>query len=84
MNDISDLYINYLPSSSGSVTATGLSDSVDRQISHDKITGMLSLKPGTSADLRSAVRPSVRQIAGYDGVPITDAQHFRKASGRRK
>lgn len=80
MNDIFDLYVNYLLSSFGSVTATGLSDLVDRQISHDKITRMLSLKPKTSADLWSVVKPLVRQIASYDGVLIIDDSISEKPS----
>jgi len=73
MNDnISDLYVDYLLSSFGSVTATGLSDVVDGLISHDKITMMLSRKPGTSADLRSVAKPLIRQSENPDGVPITD------------
>ena len=37
-----DLYTDYLLSSSGQVTATGLSDLLEESITHDKITRMLS------------------------------------------
>jgi hypothetical protein len=85
MNDnLSDLYIDYLISSFGATTATGLSSMVGGSISHDKITRMLSRKPGTSADLWRAVRPPIRQSETADGVLITDAQYFGKASDRRK
>jgi len=72
MNDIFDLYVDYLLSSFGSVTATGLSDSVNGLISHDKITRMLYRKPKTSADLWSVVKPLIRQIEGNEGVLIID------------
>ena len=76
MNDIFDLYVDYLLSSFGRVTATGLSDVVNGLISHDKITRLLSRKPRTSADLWSVVKPLIRQIERMDGVLITDAQHI--------
>jgi hypothetical protein len=73
MNDnIFDLYVDYLLSSFGSVTATGLSGVVDGLISHDKITRLLSRKPETSADLWSVVKPLIRQIGSPDGVLIID------------
>ena len=85
MNDnLSDLYIDYLIGSFGAATATGLSSSVGGSISHDKITRMLPLKPGTSADPRRTVGPPIRQSETADGVPITDGQYFGKASDRRK
>ena len=81
MNDkISDLYVDYLPSSFGRVTATGLSDVVDGLISHDKITGLLSRDPKTSADLWSIVKPLIRQIESYDGVLIIDDSISEKPS----
>jgi len=73
MNDnISDLYVDYLLSSFGSVTATGLSDVVNGLISHDKITRLLSRKPRTSADLWHIVRPLIRQVENPEGVVIID------------
>ncbi len=73
MNDnLSDLYIDYLISSFGATTATGLSSLVGGSISHDKITRMLSLKPKTSADLWRTVRPLIRQSETADGVLIID------------
>jgi hypothetical protein len=81
MNDnIFDLYVDYLLSSFGSVTATGLSDVVDGLISHDKITRLLSRKPKTSADLWSVVKPLIRQIEGHDGVLIIDDSISEKPS----
>lgn len=73
MNDnLSDLYIDYLISSFGMTTATGLSSVVGGSISHDKISRLLSRKPKTSADLWSVVRPLIRQLETPDGVLIID------------
>jgi hypothetical protein len=79
MNDnLSDLYIDYIISSFGATTATGLSSSVGGSISHDRITRLLSRKPEASADLRCVVRPLIRQSETPDGVLITDAQYSEK------
>jgi hypothetical protein len=85
MNDnLSDLYIDYLISSFGQTTATGLSPLPGGSISHDRITRKLSEKWKTSAELWRVVRPLIRQSEKPDGVLITDAQYFGKASDRRK
>jgi hypothetical protein len=46
MNDfeLMDLYTDYLVSSFGSVTSAGLSKLLDEEISHDRISRMLSRK----------------------------------------
>jgi hypothetical protein len=81
MNDnLSDLYIDYLISSFGATTATGLSSMVGGSISHDKITRMLSRKPGTSADLWRVVSPLIRQSETADGVLIIDDSISEKPS----
>ena len=80
IDNIFDLYVDYLISSFGAVTATGLSDSVDRLISHDKITRMLSVKPKTSADLWFVVKPLIREIESPDGVLIIDDSISEKPS----
>ena len=46
-----DLYIDYLLSTFGSATATGLSAMLNGEISHDKITRLLSSQDVTSKDL---------------------------------
>ena len=46
-----DLYADYLISSFGPTTATGLSRLLQAHLSHDKITRFLSEKPYTSANL---------------------------------
>lgn len=81
MNDnIFDLYVDYLLSSFGSVTATGLSDLFNGLISHDKITRLLSRRPGTSADLWYVVKPLIRRIESNDGVLIIDDSISEKPS----
>ena len=73
MNDnIFDLYVDYLISSFGLTTATGLSAVLEKQISHDMITRMLSGREKTSADLWHTVRPLIRRIENPDGVLIID------------
>ncbi len=79
-DNIFDLYVVYLLSSFGSVTATGLSEPVDGLISHDKITRLMSSDPKTSADLRSIVKPLIRQIESYDGVLIINDSISEKPS----
>ena len=81
MNDnLSELYIDYLISSFGATTATGLSSLVGGSISHDRITRLLSRKPKTSADLWRVVRPLIRQSETPDGVLIIDDSISEKPS----
>ncbi len=67
-----DLYVDYLISSFGATTATGLSSLLDGEISHDKITRLLASPPQTSMDLWFGVKPQVRQIESETGVLIID------------
>ena len=67
-----DLYTDYLISSFGLVTATGLSTLLGESVSHDKITRFLAGKPHTAADLWRIVKRFVRQIQSADGVMIID------------
>lgn len=68
-----DLYSDYLISSFGQTTATGLSRLLDGQVSHDRITRFLSKQDYTSRDLWHLVKPKVRQIeSAQDGVIIFD------------
>ena len=60
MSEEMDLYTDYLLSSFGQVTATGLSNLLDGAVSYDKITRMLSGKDYSSQDLWRAVKPLVR------------------------
>lgn len=72
MRRLLDLYTDYLLSSFGQVTATGLSKVVDGSISHDKITRMLSENQYTSKDLWNEVKSIVRQVENDSGCLIFD------------
>ncbi len=79
-NDLLDLYSDYLISSFGATTATGLAAVLDGQLSHDKITRFLAGPQHTSADLWRIVKPYVRQVQSADGVLIIDDSIAEKPS----
>jgi hypothetical protein len=67
-----DLYTDYLISSFGPVTATGLSLVLEGSLSHDQVTRLLNSAPKTSADLWKIVKPLVRAIAAPEGTLSSD------------
>src|SRR6201995_1779631 len=67
-----DLYTDYLISSFGPTTATGLSQLVDGEVSHDQVTRFLASSLKTSADLWRIVKPMIRQLQSPEGVLIFD------------
>lgn len=67
-----DLYSDYLISSFGATTATGLATLLGGSISHDSITRFLAGPQRTAADLWYLVKPYVRHIQSEDGVLIVD------------
>jgi hypothetical protein len=67
-----DLYTDYLISSFGPTTATGLSRLLDGEISHDSVTRFLAEEVKTSAHLWRIAKPLVRQIEADSGVMILD------------
>ena len=67
-----DLYRDYLISSFGQTTATGLSALLDGRISHDRIRRFLAGTARTSAEVWHLVKPHVRAIQHHDGVLILD------------
>jgi len=71
-NDLLDLYTDYLISSFGLTTATGLSALVGNTISHDRITRLLAGRDFTSADLWQIVKPLVRQVQQDAAVLVID------------
>ncbi|MGB8643905.1 MAG: transposase [Anaerolineae bacterium] len=79
-NDLLDLYSDYLISSLGPTTATGLSALLEGDVSHDQVTRFLAGRQHTSADLWQLVKPYVRQIQGEDGVIIVDDSISEKPS----
>jgi len=56
-----ELYTDYLLSTFGYATATGLSQMVNGQVSHDQITRFLSGQEYTSKDLWMEVKATVRK-----------------------
>lgn len=75
-----DLYSDYLISSFGPTTATGLSALLDGAISHDQITRFLAGAKRTSAELWRVVKPHVRRIQSDAGVLIIDDSIAEKPS----
>lgn len=71
-DEILDLYSDYLISSFGQTTATGLSALLDGQISHDRIRRFLAGSVRTSSDLWQRVKPYVRAVERENGVLILD------------
>lgn len=67
-----DLYSDYLISSFGATTATGLSQLLEGDLSHDQITRFLSGSEQTAADLWQLVKPLVRQVQTSEGALIID------------
>jgi len=66
------LYSDYLITSFGQTSATGLSRLVDGAVSHDRVTRFLSERDYTSKDLWCGVKSKVRDIEDDDGVLILD------------
>jgi hypothetical protein len=74
-----DLYTDYLLSTFGAATATGLSAMVEGEVSHDQITRLLSEQDYTSKNLWKEVKSTVRSIERDDGVLIFDDTIQEKA-----
>lgn len=74
-----DLYTDYLLSTFGAATATGLSAMVEGEVSHDKITRFLSKEDYTSKDLWKQVKSTVRRVEHDEGVLIFDDTIQEKA-----
>jgi DDE superfamily endonuclease len=74
-----DLYTDYLLSTFGAATATGLSKMVEGQVSHDQVTRLLSGADYSSKDLWREVKSVVRSIEREDGVLIFDDTIQEKA-----
>lgn len=74
MNDkeLLDIYTDYLISSFGLTTQTGLSRLLNGALSHDGIQRFLSKDLKTGKDLWLTVKPYVRQVQRADGVIIVD------------
>lgn len=79
-NELRDLYSDYLISSFGQTTSTGLSAMLGGSVSHDQITRSLAGKQRTSADLWRVVKPLVREVQTANGVLIVDDSIAEKPS----
>src|SRR5579872_1792041 len=67
-----DIYSDYLISSFGRTTATGLSELLDGAISHDRVSRFMGTAPLTSRELWRLVKPLVRQFESEDAVIVAD------------
>ena len=67
-----ELYTDYLLSSFGKTTATGLSALLDGALSHDQVTRFVNRGEFASGQLWQLVKPVVREVERDDGVQIFD------------
>ena len=69
---IGDLYSDYLLASFGATTATGLSELLEGEVSHDQVTRYLAGTKKTASDLWRTVKSFVRDVQAETGVLILD------------
>jgi hypothetical protein len=75
-----DIYSDYLIAQNQYATAIGLSELLQGQISHDKITRFLNNKEASSKELWEYIKPEVRKIEqDVGGVLILDDTIGEKA-----
>ncbi|MEA5260941.1 transposase [Arcicella aquatica] len=67
-----DLYTDYLISSFGQTSSTGLSKMLDKAISHDDVTRFLKQTANDSKALWKQAKPFVGQIESDEGLLILD------------
>ena len=72
LENLLDLYTDYLISSFSQATSTGLSQVLENAVSHDAITRFLAGKVKTSADLWKIAKPLVKAAATPMGAIIID------------
>jgi len=70
--ELLDLYTDYLISSFGLTTATGLSQLLEGDLSHDRIQRFLAGPQRSGKELWQVVKRYVRQVQADDGVLIVD------------
>ncbi len=78
MQVLLDLYTDYLLSSFGQTTATGLSAMLDGAVSHDKITRLLRENSFTSKDLWKVVKPIIHEFNDEDACVVFDDSLIEK------
>jgi hypothetical protein len=69
---IADLYSDYLLASFGATTATGLSELLEGELSHDQVSRYLAGPKKTASDLWRTVKSFVREVQSEQGVLIID------------
>ncbi len=72
MKQMLDLYSDYLLASFSQTSATGLSNLMNGEISHDQVTRFLSQEQKTSKDLWLIAKPFQRKINTCEGVLVID------------
>ncbi|MFI5140383.1 MAG: transposase [Sphingobacteriales bacterium] len=72
VNNLMELYTDYLIACPGQITATGLSNMLDNDLSHDMITRLLSSGEINSKTLWQYVKPMCEEISDPEGVLILD------------
>jgi hypothetical protein len=70
--ELLEIYSDYLLSSFGQTTATGLSNLLDGELSHDQVTRFLNWDDYDSKLLWRHVKKAVREVEREDGVLIFD------------
>jgi hypothetical protein len=71
---IADLYADYLLASCGATTATGLSQLLEGEVSHEQGTRYLAGPKKTAAELGLTVKPLVRAVqSAAGGLLLEDA-----------
>lgn len=79
MEDLLDLYTDYLIASFGQTSATGLSNLLDNSIKHDSFTRLLSKSEFDGRTLWKTVKPVVRENQAEDACLIFDDSIIEKA-----
>ena len=72
MKQMLDLYSDYLLASFSQTSATGLSNLLNGEISHDQVTRFLWQEQKTSKDLWLLVKPFIKKVQSTEGVLIID------------
>jgi hypothetical protein len=72
VNNLLDLYSDYLVASTGATTAIGLSKLLEGSVSHDQVTRFLRDSQIDSKQLWNQVKPIAEEISDYDAVLVID------------
>ncbi len=72
IDNLTDLYTDYLIACPTQTTSTGFSRTLDNEISHDKITRLLAGGEINSKKLWRYVKPMCHEIQSEDGVLVID------------